>query len=211
MDYKLVICTKNESDTLSGVLEEILTEVPKNNIVIIDGHSDDDTVKIADSYGIDVILDNGSGKGAAIRKAISCLKEEILVFMDADGSHDKNDIERFITLIRDKDYELVIGSRILGGSDEANISFDHIIRSIGSQIVALTISLFFQKSISDVENGFRAINRKSFESLNLRSSGFTIEQEMVIIALKNNLNICEIASHEFARKGGRSTQPLFKV
>jgi len=61
---------------------------------VVDGHSTDASRDIAAEYGARVILDDGTGKGGAIRMAIREATGDILVFIDGDGSHDPCDIRR---------------------------------------------------------------------------------------------------------------------
>lgn len=196
----LVIPVKNEEETLGRVLEAARGYAER--IVVIDGRSTDGTRRIAEEAGAEVIPDRGKGKGDAIKLAIERLDSDVLVFMDGDGSHQPADIPRLAAPIERGEAELVIGSRILGGSDEAMITLDHLVRLLGSQLVAFTIAMIFGERITDVENGFRAIKREAFVGLELKADDFTIEQEMVVRALRKGLRVKEIASHEFVRGGG---------
>ena len=93
---------------------------------------------------------------------------------------------------------------MLGGSDELHGTFNKFIRNTGNNLLAVLINKKWKTDLTDIENGYRAITRMAFNSINLKSHGFTVEQEMVIRCLKNNFRIKEIASHEYERKSGHS-------
>ena len=182
-----------------------------DEIVVVDGHSKDLSRKIALQAGARVIMDNGKGKGAGLRKGIGQSTGDVIVFMDADGSHDFLDIPRLIDPIIKNKADVVIASRALGGSDESYGSIEKAIRTIGSLIITSIINMRFHSHIKDSQNGFRAVKRSSLRSIRLTESIFTIEQEMVIKALKKGLRIVEVASHEYERKYGNSHINLFVV
>lgn len=202
MKTTLIICAKNEEKTIGKVIDESKKFVYE--IIAIDGHSTDKTKKVIKNKKVIYLLDRGKGKGDAIRQAAKKASGEILVFIDADGSHAVCDIPKLVNPILLNKADLVIASRILGGSDEKGSSLEQIIRSIGSYIITSIINLRFQVRLTDSQNGFRAIKKSVFDRLNLKEDIFTIEQEMVIKALKNKYLIVEIPSHEKARKFDKS-------
>jgi glycosyltransferase involved in cell wall biosynthesis len=198
----IVICTKNEEHTIGDVIQQC--QKYSSDIIIMDGHSVDQTREIATGLGAKVYLDHKKGKGDAIRASLLKTEKEILVFIDADGSHDSNDIPKLIGPILNKEADLVIGSRIKGGSDEISRDVFEIIRFLGSCILSLGISCRFGKWITECQNGFRAIKRDVALKLDLKEDITTIEQEMTIKALKQGYRVQEIPTHEYARKYGQS-------
>lgn len=205
----LIISVKNEAKTISQVIKRSKKYV--DEILVIDGHSKDESRQIANSLDTKVILDNGKGKGAAMRLGIKKAKGNILVFIDADGSHEPKDIPKLVKPIVEKKADLVTASRGKGGSDELHGNLEKTVRLIGSAIITLVINLRFKTDLTDSQNGFRAIKRKTVRSLNLQENIFTIEQEMIIKVLKKGYKIKEIASHEYKRKCGKSKIKLFAM
>jgi len=208
-DVSLIILTKNEARTIGQVIEKSQKYV--NEILVIDGHSADDSKEVAKNLGAKVFIDNGRGKGAAIRLGIEKAKGEILVFIDADGSHEPNDLLALIKPIMEGKADLVIASRGKGGSDELHGNLEKTIRLIGSAIITLCINIRFKADLTDSQNGFRAIKRKVVRKLKLTEDIFTIEQEMLIKALKKGYRVMEVASHEYERKYGRSRIKLLTM
>lgn len=198
----IVICSKNEAVTIAEVIKKVKRYA--NEVLVIDGHSEDESRKIAKKLGCKVFLDNGKGKGAAVRLGIKKAKKEIIVFIDADGSHEPRDIPKLIKPIQEGKANLVIASRIKGGSDELHGDFEKILRLIGSAIIVLAINYKFGVRLTDAQNGFRAVERKVTRNLNLKENITTVEQEMIIKALKRGYKVSEVPSHEYARKKGKS-------
>lgn len=198
----IIICSKNEALTIGEVIKKVRRY--SQEVLVIDGRSKDKSRQIAKKMGGQVFLDNGQGKGAAIRLGIKKAKKDILVFIDADGSHEPKDIPELIKPIREDRADLVIASRGRGGSDELHGDFEKLFRLIGSTVITLVINQRFSVQITDSQNGFRAIKKEAARNLNLRENITTIEQEMIIEALKKGYRIREIPSHEYARKKGKS-------
>ncbi len=103
--------------------------------------------------------DNDHGKGEALRLALAEAEGEIVVFIDADGSHDPQDIPKLVAPIRAGVSDLVIGSRGKGGSDELHGTLEQFIRYSGSQVIMLAINYRWNVRLTDSQNGFRAIRR----------------------------------------------------
>lgn len=209
--YKIsaIICAKNEERSISEMIEGTKRYV--DEILVVDGHSSDGTVELAQRLGARVVLDNRKGKGDAVRVGIKNAKGDILVFIDADGSHDPADIPRLVQLIQEDKADLVIGSRMKGGSDELHGDVSKFIRMWGSDIITIGINLRFKQNITDSQNGFRAIRANCARALNLQENITTIEQEMLIKSLHHNFKVAEVPAHEYARKFGTSTINVKKV
>jgi glycosyltransferase involved in cell wall biosynthesis len=203
----IIILGKNEERTIGALLDKLLLNFTTEEIILIDGRSVDRTVEIAKDKYIKIIIDNGKGKGAAIKIAINAIQSDILVFMDADGSHKPEDIPKLIQPIIDNTADLVIASRMKGGSGEFSGSLQNIIHYIGNVLSSFIVNLIFGHGnivVTDCNNGFRAIKSSVARQLNLREDSFTIEPEMTIKCLKRGFKIREISSFEFKRKYGSS-------
>ena len=204
----VVIPTKNEE----GLIGEIVDSVRSyGEVLVIDGRSTDRTRAIAEAHGARVVLDAGKGKGQAIRQAFREASTDIVVFIDADGSHDPKDIPALVGPIAAGKADLVIGSRGKGGSDELHGTLAQFIRYVGSQLIMLSINYRWGVRLSDSQNGFRAIRREVGLALDLRSNLTTIEQEMLMRALKLGYRVDEVASHEYERRWGTSKVVVWKL
>lgn len=195
------------------MIAEIIDSVRPHadEVLVVDGHSTDRTAEIAREKGARVVLDHGKGKGEALRLSIQEATSDIVVFIDADGSHDARDIPAMVAPIRAGRADLVIGSRGRGGSDELHGTVEQFIRYVGSQIIMLAINYRWNVRLTDSQNGFRAIRRDVAARLGLTSNLTTIEQEMLMKALKKGYRVDEIASHEYERKWGESKVVVWKL
>ncbi len=209
MKLSVVIPTKNEELTLEPVLKGCLEHA--DEVLIIDGHSDDKTREIAQKYNVPVHYDSGKGKGEAMRLAITLFTGDILVYIDADGSHDPADIPAMVAPIKNGNADMVIGSRFKGGSDELVGTVNQLFRITGSNIITTFINYRWNVHLSDTQNGFRALSREAAEALELKQDGFPIETEMDIQLLRQRFRIDEIPAHEYKRKGGESKIRLLRI
>ncbi len=209
MKTSIVIPTKNEARMIKEIVEGC--HPFGDEVLVVDGHSTDKTRDLAQKYGARVVLDNKKGKGDGLRVALREAKGDIVVFIDADGSHDPKDIPAMVRPIKEGNADLVVGSRMRGGSDELHGDIGKFIRIVGSDIITLSINYRFGVRLTDSQNGFRAIRRKVGLDIGLTENIFTIEQEMIMKALKKGYKTTEIPSHEYKRKFGNSGIVVWKV
>lgn len=202
MLVKAVICTLNEAPSVGPVIEGTSAHV--DEVVVMDAASADGTCEVAAQHGARCERLDFLGKGGAIRHAIATEQADVFVFIDGDGSHDPDDIPRLLAPIRADDADLVIGSRITGGSDELDGDPGHLARDLGSRVIRWAINARFGTRLTDVQNGYRAIRADVARELDLSEPGFTIEQEMVMKCLLHGYRVTNVPSHEHSRTHGTS-------
>lgn len=205
----VIVLAKNEEKTIGKVI--FGAKKYADELLVIDGHSKDKTRQIARKLEAKVILDHGKGKGEAVRLGIKKAKGDTLVFIDADGSHDPQDIPKLIKPIFEGKADHVTGSRMLGGSDELHGTWNKFLRETGSHLIILGINWRFGIQLTDGQNGFRAIKREVAQRLDLKENITTIEQEMIIKTLRQGFRMAEVPAHEYRRENGESSIVLGKV
>jgi len=205
----VVIPTKNEEGLIGEIVDSVRPYA--DEVLVIDGHSSDGTREIAAARGARVELDGGKGKGEALRRSMASAAGDIVVFIDADGSHDPKDIPALVAPIKAGAADMVIGSRGKGGSDELHGTLEQFIRYIGSQLIMLAINYRWNVRLTDSQNGFRAVRRDVGLKLGLKANLTTIEQEMLMRALKLGYRVDEIPTHEYERKWGTSKVVVWKL
>jgi dolichol-phosphate mannosyltransferase len=205
----VVIPTLNEVETLEAVVLGVRKQA--HDLLVVDGRSKDGTADLARSLGCRVVFDHGRGKGDAIRSAVPHIHTDITVFIDADGSHDPDDIPRLLRPILEGRADHVSGSRLIGGSSELHGGFDECLRLMGSSFITACINHRFRVRLSESQNGFRAIRTAVLRDLDLREDITTIEQEMIMKTLKKGYRMAEVPAHEYVRKAGVSKIRLHKV
>lgn len=205
----VVIAALNEESTILSVIDGCHRYV--RDVLVVDGRSTDATARLAASGGARVIVDEGRGKGHALRLAIGHVTGDIVVFIDADGSHDPDDIPRLLDPILQGTADHVSASRLMGGSSELHGGFDEFGRLAGSSFITACINWRFGVRLSESQNGFRAIRTDVLKQLDLREDTTTIEQEMIMQTLRMGFRMGEVPSHEHQRRHGSSHIVLWRA
>lgn len=198
----IIIACKNEGEGIKKILKSV--KKYSDDIIVVDGHSNDGTKGVVTGFGASFYLDNKKGRGDALKIGIKHSKGDIIVFFDADGSHEEKDIPNLVAPILKNQADLVIGSRRTGGSFDINVDFIGVIRSAGSDFLVSLVNNRFKTSLTDILYSFRSIRASTARKLNFKSDDFGIEQEMVVACLKKGHKVKEIPSRERARSWGRS-------
>jgi glycosyltransferase involved in cell wall biosynthesis len=202
----VVIPAKNEARNL----EHVFATIPEwvDEIVLVDGHSTDDTVAVAEKLhpGIQIVHQQGQGKGDALQAGFAAAKGEIIVMMDADGSTDGAEIPRFVgALVTGADFAK--GSRFASGGGTDDMTFS---RHLGNRILSGLVNWFFGTRYTDLCYGYNAFWAKHVSKLDLDCDGFEVETVMNVRAAKAGLAIQEIPSHEHLRIHGLSNLKVMR-
>jgi dolichol-phosphate mannosyltransferase len=212
MNTVVIIPTYNEAKNIAKIIDSVNSLKIKNlKILVVDDSSPDGTAKIAKDKGVNLLINKKKqGLGHAYLKgmeyAIKHMDVNLFIQMDADFSHDPNDIPKFIKKIN-QGYDFVIGSRyVKGGSIPSNWG---IHRKLISKLGNKFIGLFLGKDISDWSTGYRAIKKKVYQKLkdNLTEDmfqGYTYQIGFLDNAIKNNFKIGKIPIHFKNREHGIS-------
>lgn len=199
----VIIPAKDEEETLPHVLTDLnatIAETPSYEfeVICVDDHSTDTTAQIARSFGARVVQNTRApGKGMALRAGFEAATGDVLVMMDADYSHRAEEIPLLLSALTDG-VALVIGSRVVGGSEE----YTHV-RALGNVFLSASLGLCTGRYLSDALNGFKVFRRQIFTDYVYTSRNFEIEIEIVANALRSGLRVVEVSSHERARAGGQ--------
>jgi dolichol-phosphate mannosyltransferase len=177
------------------------------HIVVVDGHSNDDTCDRAKHAGADIIYQEGKGKGWALRTAFKQVQSDIYVTIDGDATYDARELINLVQPIIDDRADMVVGSRLKGCMEPGSISK---VNKIGNNLFNFLINNIFNGDVSDSQSGFRAITDHAVRQLNLTSHDFEVETEITIKALKAGLRIKEIPINYSRRRGTKSKLNSFK-
>ncbi|MGB7208299.1 MAG: glycosyltransferase family 2 protein [Pyrinomonadaceae bacterium] len=198
----VIIPAKDEEETLGNILDDLnktIADMPKYDfeVICVDDHSVDATANIARSFGARVVENTRKpGKGMALRAGFEAARGEVLVMLDADYSHRAEDLPRMLEALTDG-VGLVIGSRVVGGSEE----YTHI-RALGNVFLSATLGMCTRRYLSDALNGFKAFRRDVFTDFQYTSTAFEMEIEIIANTMRKGYRIVEVSSHERARAGG---------
>lgn len=198
----IVIPAKDEEANIGLVLDDVnasIAEIPDRQfeVIVVDDKSTDRTAAIALEKGVEVVSNPGkSGKGRALRVGFAHSTGEIIIMMDADYSHRAEEFPLFLDAFADG-VGLVIGSRVMGGSDEYTP-----IRAAGNIFFTYMMGVLMRRYLSDALNGFKAFRREVFDDFTYTAKQFEIEIELIGNTLRRGYRVVEVTSHERARRGG---------
>lgn len=196
----VVIPTLNEAKNLRYVLPYIPDWV--HEVLIVDGHSSDNTREVALSMRPDVkiVEETRRGKGVALAAGFHAAEGDIIVMMDADGSMNPAEIELYVGALRSgADY--VKGSRFLQGGGTSDMTF---IRKMGNLGLTWAVRILFGGQYTDLCYGYNAFWKRALYVMDPNCDGFEIETLMNIRALRSNLKVAEVPSFESDRVHGES-------
>jgi glycosyltransferase involved in cell wall biosynthesis len=202
----VVIPTYNEARNLYQVLPYIPPIV--SEVVLVDGHSTDDTVSVAQQLlpGIRIIRQTGKGKGNALQAGFAACTGDIIVMLDADGSTDPREISRFVEALQ-RGNDFAKGSRFAqgGGSDDITL-----LRSFGNYGLCKLVNALFLAQFSDLCYGYNAFWKRCLDYVQIDCDGFEVETLISLRVRKANLQIVEVPSFEHLRIHGQSNLRTFR-
>lgn len=203
MKTTLIIPTRNEEGSIGRVLHEIPKKLVQQ-IIVVDGRSQDKTVNeikanLRDKKDL-LILQKSKGYGGAFLEGFKKATGDVIIMMDADGSHNPADIPFLLNKIK-LGYEYVMASRYTTGGFSYD---DTIIRWLGNQIFTKLTNIIHGTRVTDSIYLFTAITKKGLSKLNLKSRGFEFCTEILVKAHRAGLRFAEIPAIERARYAGNS-------
>jgi len=168
-EVTIVLPVLDEEAAIGKVLDALKRE-GYPNVLVVDGYSQDDTVKIARAAGAQVIMQHGTGKTGGIKTVIEYVETPYMLVMDGDGTYSAEDIEKFLTFAEEFD-------QILGNRKNDNIRPLH---RLGNWIINTSLNILFGTSLSDVCTGMYLMRTDTARKLEYKSRGFNVEVEMAI-------------------------------
>jgi cellulose synthase/poly-beta-1,6-N-acetylglucosamine synthase-like glycosyltransferase len=203
-DIMVIIPAYNEAENLKEVLPRIPSKISdkKVGVLVVDDGSTDNTGDVAKKAGHLVAQNKiNRGQGAASRLGYDVLVRnniQIGVTMDADNQQMPEEIEKLVEPVLNNEYDLVIGSRVLG------TTFNNtIMRTMGVYFFTKAVNLATGLKLTDCSNGFKAFNVNKISILNLREAQFQ-STEVILEAAKKDLRIGEVPVTVLERKHGTS-------
>lgn len=193
-DVCILIPTLNEEETIGGIIREFKSE-GFENIFVIDGNSEDSTRERAKREGARVEVQQGKGKGAAVKQAFERIEEEIIVMIDGDGTYSPSEVRKLIDPIVNGEAEHVIGNRFAYGGAFAKL------HRVGNWVLNKIFGFGYGVRLKDILSGYRALTKESVKKMNLEKKGFEIEAEMAIESVKKGIRLKEVPISYEKRKG----------
>ena len=199
----------NEQESIAGVIEGVLAELPGADILVVDDGSTDATAARAREAGAMVAsLPFNQGLGAALQTGyLYALREgyDFCAHLDADGQHPPADVARLLEEVRSGRADLVIGSRYR--EPAATESEDYrptLSRRVGSSLFRFFLTMATRQRFTDTTSGMRAANRRVMALFGERYSPDFAEIESLQRAVRQGLRVEELPVRMLPRAGGRS-------
>ncbi|PXF50775.1 MAG: TIGR04182 family glycosyltransferase [Candidatus Methanophagaceae archaeon] len=201
-DVCILIPTLNEEETIGEVISSFKRQ-GFDNILIIDGDSTDSTREIAKRAGARVVIQQGKGKGAAVRQAFELIDSDIIVMIDGDGTYLPTEVQRLIEPIEKGEAEHVIGNRFAYGGAFA------VLHRLGNWFLNKIFSIGYGLELQDILSGYRAFTKEAVKKMTLRKEGFEIEAEMTVESVKRGIKLKEVPI-SYRKRRGKSKLNFFR-
>lgn len=202
MKISVVLPAKNEAGAIEQTIKGIKGLELVHEIIVINDGSTDSTKEIAETAGAKVISHPYSkGNGAAIKTGARNATGDIIIFMDADGQHDANDIFKLIERI-EEGYDLVVGARQKGS--QASIG-----RGIANKLYNNLATYMSDHPVEDLTSGFRAVRAEKFrEFIYLLPNGFSYPTTSTMAFFRAGYSVTYVPIHAAKRIGKSHIHPL---
>jgi dolichol-phosphate mannosyltransferase len=207
----MVVPTYNERDNLEWIVARLRAAVPRADVLVVDDDSPDGTGRVADALAkadpqVSVLhRDAKQGLGAAYLHGFAVALErgyDVIGEMDADGSHQPEQLPRLLAALPDAD--LVLGSRWVRGGSVVNWAPTRRLLSVGGNIYARVL---LGIPLRDVTGGFRLFRRSTLEKIDLtdvRSAGYCFQTDLAWRTVKAGLRVTEVPIEFVERVRGES-------
>ena len=202
MKISIVLPAKNESGAIGQTIERIKQLNITHEIIVVNDGSTDSTQAVAEHAGATVVAHPYSkGNGAAIKTGARTATGDIIVFMDADGQHDPQDIPHLLEKI-EQGYDLVVGARQKGS--QASLG-----RGIANGLYNNLATYMTEQKVEDLTSGFRAVRADKFrEFLYLLPNGFSYPTTSTMAFFRAGYSVTYVPIHAAKRIGTSHIQPL---
>ena len=207
----MVIPTYDESENIEWIVKRLRAAQPGVDVMIVDDNSPDGTGEIADRLASEddaisvVHRTDKAGLGAAYLHGFDVALRagyDVIGEMDADGSHQPEQLERLLEALRTAD--LVIGSRYVPGGSVVNWPLRRLLLSRGGN---LYVRLLLGLTVKDATAGYRLFRRTALEAIDLgsvRSTGYVFQTDLAYRTVTRGLRLAEVPIEFIERERGDS-------
>lgn len=192
MVIDIIIPVFNEEESIPKVINDIPKSLVRN-ILVCNNNSTDNTKEVALKAGAIVVDEPRQGYGSACLKGMEYIaqndpKPDVVVFLDGDYSDHPEEMVDLIKPIKEKSFDMVIGSRAIGDLEKGAMQPQQV---FGNWLATTLIKLFYKYEFTDL-GPFRAITYEALKSLDMQDKDFGWTVEMQVKAAKMKLKCTEI-------------------
>jgi len=201
-EVSFILPALNEARGIGKVIDKIPVQDLSSrgydvNVWLLDGHSTDHTVAVARSRGARVFIQEGKGKGRAVSQALSHIRSDYVIMLDADNTYDPRDAIPMMTLLEDG-HDVVMGSRLNGVLERESMTLKNL---LGNKLLSTAASVLYAKRVSDLCTGFWGFKGRVLRTLPIDAKGFELEAQLFSRCARSGLVIGEIPIRYGSRSG----------
>ena len=200
-DVCILIPTLNEEATIVQLIKDFRSE-GFENVLVIDGHSSDNTRQLAEENGAKVIVQEGKGKGQAVQEAFQLIEEPYTVMIDGDGTYLASDVHAVLQPILDGRADHTLGNRMAnfeaGAFTRLNLA--------GNRVLNKLFGFAYGIWLEDILTGYRGFTRHVIKNLSLTEMGFEIETEITVESVKHEMKVEVVPITYVARHSSADTK-----
>lgn len=192
MSLSIIIPCYNEENTIEIILKKILSLNLDKEIIVVDDHSKDLSLKIIEKYSQKIKIikhQKNFGKGAAIKSALKFCRNKYTIIQDADLEYDPNDILSIYDYAVKNDSKVVFGSRVLNKKLRKNSYF---FGKIANFIFTNLNNIFTSNKLTDLHTCYKLIDTNLFKTIKLTRDGFSFCVEIAVKIQKKGIIIKEV-------------------
>lgn len=200
-DVCVLIPTLNEQEAIGTVIKEF-KDLGFENILVVDGHSTDETVSRAKKAGARVMIQSGTGKGQALKEVFNLIDDKYILLIDGDSTYLPSEADSLLEPVISGRADHVVGNRFgrLSGGALRRLNL------IGNRLINRFFVSIYGIQLEDILSGYRAFTSEGVRMLDLSMPGFEIESEMTIESVKKGLRIIEVPITYLPRAEGTHTK-----
>lgn len=196
----VVLPTYNEAENLASITERILAHVPDAHVLVVDDASPDGTGDLADALAatdgrVEVLHRAGKeGLGRAYLAGFAVALErgaDVVVQMDADGSHDPVSLPGLIARVTDGPADVAIGSRYTTGGRVVDWGWRRRMISRGGSLYARTVLGLPVRDLTGGYKAWRAGTLRAIAAADIRGGGYVFQIEMTCRAFDAGARVVE--------------------
>jgi len=191
-DVLAIIAALNEEEGVGLTIAELRQYLGKPLVLVVDGKSSDRTVEIAKNLDVDVIYQEGKGKGDAIACAISHVNVDIdyVVFTDADYTYPAEYVPMMTKILQENPkVGMVCGNRF---NSHFHLEAMHDMFYLGNRVLAFTHNMLNGVNMRDPLTGLRVVRWNILKNWTPKSKGFDVEVELNHHVERQGYGIVEI-------------------
>jgi ubiquinone/menaquinone biosynthesis C-methylase UbiE len=215
----ILIPCKNERGNIEPAVKRIPPFGKHQEIIFVDGHSTDGTqeevnriIKAYPEKDIKFMLQDGKGKGDAVRKGFAAARGDVLMILDADLTVPPEDLPKFFTALAEDHGEFINGCRLVYPMEKQAMRF---LNYLGNKFFSMMFTWILNQRFKDTLCGTKALFKKDYEKIRSNRHYFGDfdpfgDFDLIFGAVKQNLKVVEVPIRYMERTYGRTNISRFR-